>query len=70
MDILVHDGKELNIKNTSTGVNRPRLEREHYGNVNIGSLYRDVNMSVRSQDGRVFIDALGIAGAYSSGLCW
>lgn len=63
MDILVYDGRELNIKNQSTGVNRPGgSAAAKYGNINVESEHRDINMTVRSADGRIFIDALGEAG--------
>lgn len=62
LDLLVHDGRELNIKNTSTGINRNPTEPEKYGNINVESEYQDINITVKAFDGRVYIDALGQEG--------
>lgn len=62
LDFLVHDGRELNIKNTSTGINRNPGSPELYGNINVESQYRDINVTVKGPTGKIFIDALGQEG--------
>lgn len=62
MDLWVYDGRELNIMNESTGFNSSPLDPDRYGNINISSKNRDINLTVRSDDGRIFIDALGSQG--------
>lgn len=57
-DLLVHDGRELQLINNSTGVNRDPNEPEHYGNVNIQSKNRDVNIFTKGPGGRIFIECL------------
>lgn len=59
-DILVHDGRELNLINNSTGINRDPNSPEHYGNVNIQSKNKDVN--IFSKKGRIFIECLSPVG--------
>ena len=66
-DILVKDGVDLNILNNSGGNNKwAEPEEEHYGNVNIQSKQRDVNILTRSQggttNGRIFIECLNTEG--------
>lgn len=63
MELLVKDGKELNIKNESTGINRNEADPTKYGNINLRSRYRDINLVANSQDGRIFLDALGTNGS-------
>lgn len=62
IDIMVHEGRELNIGNTSTGINRNPGAVEEYGNINIFSKRRDINLTVYEDNGKVFIDALGSDG--------
>lgn len=62
MDLLVVDGRELTIRNRSTGLNKNPGEPERYGNVNIESENNDINLTVYEEDGSVFIDSLGGAG--------
>ena len=62
MDLLVYDGRELNIINESNGSNRSTADPERYGNVNMRSRYRDINFATEALDGRVFLDALGLDG--------
>ncbi len=64
IDMIVQDGKEINLVNNSTGMNRAPFppDREQYGNINLESKNRDINVTVRAVNGRVFIDALGIDG--------
>lgn len=47
--IFVTEGRELNIQNTSTGANRPP-DSEHYGNINIRSEERDINIVANNRD--------------------
>lgn len=63
IDIRVVDGRDINILNTSTGQNAaPGDQSEKYGNVNVESQYKDINLTVRAQDGKVFINAKGSDG--------
>tara|TARA_R110002020_G_scaffold379488_6_gene590764 strand:- start:12716 stop:13945 length:1230 start_codon:yes stop_codon:yes gene_type:complete len=60
IDIWVDDGRELNIVNNSTGKNKPVGEEaegkeEHYGNVNIESKHRDVNIQSNAAGGRIYL---------------
>ena len=66
-DILVKDGTELNVLNNSGGMQKwAPPEEEHYGNVNIQSKQRDVNIFTRSagvtSNGRIFIECLNTEG--------
>ena len=65
-NIVVKDGRELQILNNSTGINRPNFSAngspadssELYGNVNIQSKNKDVNVFSMKEDGRIFIECL------------
>jgi hypothetical protein len=58
-DILVEDGRELQILNNSTGFNKGvGSTSEHYGNVNLQSKWRDINIFTQAESGRVFIECL------------
>ena len=58
MDLLVFDGRELNIENKSTGHNANPTYPERCGNVNIQSRYNDVNIFSGKPEGRIFIETL------------
>jgi hypothetical protein len=62
IDLIVKEGRECNITNESTGLNRNSAEPEKYGNINISSKNKDINLTVFEEDGKVFIDALGSNG--------
>jgi hypothetical protein len=62
MDLLVNDGRELNIENKSTGHNADPTYPERSGNVNIQSRYNDVNIFSGKPDGRIFIETLSESG--------
>ena len=62
-NILVKDGRELQLLNNSTGFNRnPNSSdgspSQEYGNVNIQSKNKDVNVFSMKEDGRIFIECL------------
>ena len=74
-DILVYDGKELNLLNNSTGANGPGGEgpdADNWGNINLQSRYRDINIftggdgdetgSDKPQSARIFIECLNKEG--------
>jgi hypothetical protein len=73
-DILVYDGEELNLLNNSGGGNSAEdgPSAEHFGNVNIQSRYRDINLftggdgvapeSENPQSARIFIECLNKEG--------
>ena len=58
-DMWVIEGRELNTINRSTGLFKDPLDPAKYGNVNVESAYRDVNIQANSQSSRVFIQTLG-----------
>tara|TARA_R110000796_G_C14567850_1_gene435497 strand:+ start:5936 stop:7024 length:1089 start_codon:yes stop_codon:yes gene_type:complete len=60
-DILVKDGYELQLLNTSTG--SKASEDFPAGNVNIQSKYKDVNVFTKANEGRIFIECLQASGA-------
>ena len=62
-DILVKDGKELQLLNNSTGQMAPEGEPNHAGNINIQSLNKDVNIFTKAKKGRIFIECLNADGS-------
>lgn len=58
----VVEGRELNLKNSSTGLNKNPSDPEKYGNINLDSERNDINLTTRAEDGKIFIDALGTRG--------
>ncbi len=58
IDILVNDGRELNIVNKSAGTNKNPDEPEKYGNVNVESSYRDINLRAFGESSKIFIECL------------
>jgi len=61
-DILVRDGRELQLLNNSTGVNAAEGEPNKAGNVNVQSKWKDVNVFTQAEAGRIFIECLDSAG--------
>ena len=67
MDMLVNEGRELNLVNNSNGVWKNIDYPEKYGNINIESRNRDINLNCLSDTGRIFIQCLsGIPDASGS----
>jgi len=62
MDLVIVEGRELDIVNLSTGTNADLNEPEKYGNINIISAENDINLTVFEENGSVFIDSLGTGG--------
>ena len=62
-DIIVVDGRELQVLNNSTGSNAPEDEPDLAGNVNIQSKWKDVNVFTQAEKGRIFIECLNTDGA-------
>jgi len=58
-DIWVTEGRELNIVNNSTGIFKDPNDPQKFGNINIESAQKDINIRTKSQSGRIFIQALG-----------
>ena len=56
-NIIVKDGRELQLLNNSTGSNK-MPNSEEYGSVNIQSRNKDVNIFDMKEDGRIFIECL------------
>jgi len=56
-NIIVKDGRELQLLNNSTGSNK-MPNSEDYGSVNIQSRNKDVNIFDMKEDGRIFIECL------------
>ena len=57
-DIMIKDGRDLNITNESTGYNRNPDEPDRYGNINIKTKTNDVNIMSRKDEGRIFIQCI------------
>jgi len=60
--VHVKNGRELNILNTSKGDKAPSIltgMQNLYGNVNIHSASRDINITGQGSDSRIFLNALG-----------
>jgi len=58
-DLLVKDGRELQLLNNSTGSNKGLGNTsEHFGNVNLQSGWRDINIFTQAKSGRIFIECL------------
>ena len=62
-DIVVVDGRELQLLNNSTGAKAPEGEPDKAGNVNIQSKWRDVNVFTQAEQGRIFIECLNESGS-------
>jgi len=62
-DIVVVDGRELQMLNNSTGSNAPSGEPNLAGNVNIQSKWKDVNVFTQADEGRIFIECLQASGS-------
>ena len=61
-DIVVIDGRELQVLNNSTGSNAPEDSPSRSGNVNIQSKWKDVNIFTQAKEGRIFIECLNTNG--------
>jgi len=62
ISLTVVEGKEINLKNTSTGLNANPADPLKTGNINIETDHNDINLVARAEDGRIFLDALGVEG--------
>ena len=62
MTLIVTDGREVNIRNESTGAFKNPGDPKKYGNVNISSKFRDVNIYTDGEEGSLFIDSRGSGG--------
>ena len=62
-DIVVVDGRELQVLNNSTGTNAPDGEPNLAGNVNVQSKWKDVNVFTQANEGRIFIECLTASGS-------
>ena len=62
-DILVKDGRELQLINQSTGAKAPEGEPDKAGNVNIQSDKKDVNIFTKAEEGRIFIECINEGGS-------
>jgi len=61
--MVVQDGRDLQLINNSTGSNKGVANPEAYGNVNLQSKNRDVNLFTKSGIGRIFIECLNPNGS-------
>ena len=61
-DIMVWNGRELNILNHSNGANRNPDEPLKFGNINLESKHHDINLMTRKDSGRIFIKCINTAG--------
>lgn len=55
IDIVVSDGREISIKNESTGTKSDGVTGQ-YGNVNISSKNKDISLNADGYQGRIFIN--------------
>ena len=62
-DIVVKDGRELQLINLSTGAKAPEGEPNRAGNVNIQSEKKDVNLFTKAEEGRIFIECINESGS-------
>ena len=62
-DIVVVDGRELQLLNNSTGAKAPAGAPNEAGNVNIQSKWKDVNVFTQADQGRIFIECLNQNGS-------
>ena len=67
MWFVLVDGKDINIRNNSTGSNDSSTASDFYGNIHINSAHRDIMLVAKGQDdqkppepGRVFLDSKGV----------
>ena len=60
IDMWVTEGRDLNLINNSTGIYENPLDLGKFGNVNLESMHRDINIRTRSQSGNIFIQTLGV----------
>ena len=65
MDIQVIDGRQLNITNTSTGVNRLGENDPTAGNINIRSSAGDINLVAQGNNQQINLNATGDGGDVS-----
>lgn len=61
ISMYVMDGREINLRNGSTGSNK-EPNSELYGNINLQSDRRDVNIFSNGEGGRIFIECLNSTG--------
>lgn len=59
IDLIVQDGREINIVNKSTGSKGNQATPGRTGNLNLESENRDVNVVVKAENGRIFLKAKG-----------
>lgn len=59
VDLRVVDGREINIENTSTGSKKNPGNPNGFGNINITSEYKDINLKVKGKDGNINIKSEG-----------
>ena len=62
VEIMVIEGRELDIVNFSTGLNKDSTFPKRSGNINLTSMNNDVNITTEGFDGRVFIKSKGSNG--------
>ena len=62
-DIVVKDGRELQLINLSTGAKAPEGKPNLAGNVNIQSEKKDVNLFTKADEGRIFIECINESGS-------
>jgi hypothetical protein len=62
VEIMVVEGRDIDIVNFSTGLNTDAAFPKRAGNINITSMNNDVNITTEGFDGRVFIKSKGANG--------
>lgn len=59
IDMRVVDGREINIENTSTGSKKNPGAPDAFGNINLISQYKDININVKNSQGKVNVASKG-----------
>ena len=59
LDIINENGREINIKNHSTGSQRSSENDSSPGNINIETDFGDLNITTNSKDGSIFVTCKG-----------
>lgn len=62
IELRVNDGRDITIENNSTGIRLDPTAPLEYGNVNLISAERDINLAAKGSFGKIFLDSLGPGG--------
>lgn len=62
IDLRINDGKDITLENKSTGIRVDPTAPLEFGNINLVSENRDINLTTKGFAGRIFLDSLGAGG--------